>query len=114
MYPSTPASCTPPSAPTSARPSGDSTCISAAIASAWSESSPPWLPLSFVCIGFFLWLAENIATYFGAWEYPEQQSGWQLVHLGKFGSWVLLVSLSFVLVTALYRCGRRRTGPAAA
>ncbi|WP_199832512.1 hypothetical protein [Gordonia iterans] len=37
-----------------------------------------------------------------------------LVHLGKFGSWLLLVSSSFVLVTALYRCGRRRTGPAAA
>lgn len=61
------------------------------------------LPLSFVLIGFFLWVAENLATYFGAWEYPEQAAGWQLVHPGKFGSWVLLVSLSFVLVTALYR-----------
>lgn len=59
------------------------------------------LPLSFVLIGLFLWIAENIATYFGAWQYPGQEAGWELVHLGKFSSWILLVTLSFVLVTAL-------------
>ncbi|HMS75687.1 DUF817 domain-containing protein [Gordonia sp. (in: high G+C Gram-positive bacteria)] len=59
------------------------------------------LPLSFVLIGLFLWIAENIATYFGAWQYPGQEAGWQLVHIGKFSSWTLLVTLSFVLVTAL-------------
>ncbi|GEE03294.1 hypothetical protein nbrc107696_37400 [Gordonia spumicola] len=59
------------------------------------------LPVSFVLIGFFLWVAENIATYFGAWEYPDQEGVWRMVHLGKFSSWILLVSLSFVLVSAL-------------
>ena len=37
------------------------------------------LALSFVLIGFFLWLAENIATYFGAWRYPYQLHGWEPV-----------------------------------
>ncbi|GAC78588.1 hypothetical protein GM1_004_00330 [Gordonia malaquae NBRC 108250] len=61
------------------------------------------LPVSFVLIGFFLWVAENVATYFGAWEYPDQEGVWRMVHLGKFSSWILLVSLSFVLVSALMR-----------
>ena len=30
------------------------------------------LLLSFVLIGFFLWLAENISTFFGIWRYPNQ------------------------------------------
>ena len=30
------------------------------------------LVLSFVLIGFFIWIAENIATFFSAWEYPNQ------------------------------------------
>lgn len=59
------------------------------------------LSLSFVLIGFFLWVAENAATVLGAWQYPDQASAWQLVHVGKWGSWALLVSLSFVLVAAV-------------
>jgi uncharacterized membrane protein YoaT (DUF817 family) len=59
------------------------------------------LSLSFVLIGFFLWVAENAATLLGAWQYPDQVSAWQLVHVGKWGSWALLVSLSFVLVAAV-------------
>lgn len=59
------------------------------------------LSLSFVLIGFFLWLAENGATLLGAWQYPDQVVAWQLVHVGKWGSWALLVSLSFVLVAAV-------------
>lgn len=59
------------------------------------------LSLSFVLIGFFLWLAENAATLLGAWQYPDQAQVWQLVHVGKWGSWALLVSLSFVLVAAV-------------
>lgn len=59
------------------------------------------LSLSFVLIGFFLWLAENAATFLGAWRYPDQARLWQLVHVGKWGSWALLVSLSFVLVAAV-------------
>ncbi|TJY64090.1 DUF817 domain-containing protein [Arthrobacter sp. CAU 1506] len=59
------------------------------------------LSLSFVLIGFFLWVAENAATLLGAWQYPDQSQIWQMVHVGKWGSWALLVSLSFVLVAAV-------------
>jgi uncharacterized membrane protein YoaT (DUF817 family) len=62
-----------------------------------------WMPLSlsFVLIGFFLWLAENAGTLLGAWRYPNQELDWHMVHTGKLGSWALLVSLSFVLVAAV-------------
>ena len=59
------------------------------------------LSLSFVLIGFFLWVAENAATLLGAWQYPDQEQVWQMVHVGKWGSWALLVSLSFVLVAGV-------------
>jgi uncharacterized membrane protein YoaT (DUF817 family) len=59
------------------------------------------LALSFVLIGLFLWFAENAATYLGAWSYPYQVDAWTLVHPGKFGSWSLLISLSFVLVATV-------------
>ncbi|WP_412542293.1 DUF817 domain-containing protein [Longispora sp. K20-0274] len=65
------------------------------------------LAVSFGLIGFFLWLAENIATFLGAWRYPYQTDGWRPVHLAKFGSWSLLVVVSFVLVSAVTR---RRAG----
>ena len=61
------------------------------------------LAVSFVAIGFGLWLAENAATFMGAWEYPNQRDIWEAVHVGKFGSWSLLVSLSFVLVATIKR-----------
>ncbi|WP_433337765.1 DUF817 domain-containing protein [Spirillospora sp. CA-294931] len=65
------------------------------------------LALSFLLIGFFLWVAENIATFLGAWHYPHQDDGWQLVHTSKFGAWALLVSVTFVLVAQLQaRLGR--------
>ena len=57
--------------------------------------------LAFILIGFFLWVAENAATFLNAWRYPDQEAGWQMVHVGKFGSWALLVTLSFVLVAAV-------------
>ncbi|MEQ6377485.1 DUF817 domain-containing protein [Bacillaceae bacterium S4-13-56] len=58
---------------------------------------------SFVLIGFFIWIAENIATYFGAWEYPNQTEAWSLVHIGKISSWLLLVIVSFLIVATLKR-----------
>lgn len=67
------------------------------------------LGLSFVLIGFFLWVAENAATYVGAWRYPHQLDGWQPVALSKFGAWALLISVTFVLVE---RARRRRRGGA--
>ncbi|OLF11323.1 DUF817 domain-containing protein [Actinophytocola xanthii] len=65
------------------------------------------LALSFALIGFFLWLAENIATFFGAWHYPHQLETWRLVDPAKFGAWAMLVSVTFVLVAAW----RSRAGP---
>nr|WP_239588181.1 DUF817 domain-containing protein [Gracilibacillus alcaliphilus] len=59
------------------------------------------LVLSFVLIGFFIWIAENIATFFGAWQYPGQSETWGLVHLGKISSWLLLVIVSFLIVAML-------------
>jgi len=57
--------------------------------------------LSYLLIGFFIWIAENIATLLGAWQYPNQQAGWQLVHLSKISSWFLLVIVSFIIVAQL-------------
>ena len=59
------------------------------------------LALSFLLIGGALWVAENAATFLGAWKYPDQLSVWRMVHVGKLGSWALLVVLSFVLVTGV-------------
>lgn len=56
------------------------------------------MPLVFLGIGAAIWLAENIATYFDAWRYPNQHNGWELVHLGKISSWGLLIVLTFVIV----------------
>lgn len=64
------------------------------------------LALSFVLIGFFLWVAENIATYAGAWSYPDQLTGWQPVSPAKFGAWALLITVTFVLAA-----GQRRAAP---
>jgi hypothetical protein len=59
------------------------------------------LVLSFLLIGFFLWLAENAGTFLDAWNYPDQVDVWRLVHPAKFGAWSLLVSMSFVLVATV-------------
>ncbi len=59
------------------------------------------LALSFVLIGFFIWVAENIATYFGAWQYPRQKRQWAIVGPTKISSWMLLVIISFIIVAAL-------------
>lgn len=61
------------------------------------------LVLAFVLIGFFLWLAENIATFLGAWRYASQHQGWRMVDFGKFSSWSLLVVVSIILVAGLQR-----------
>ena len=72
------------------------------------------LAVSFVLIGFFLWVAENAGTLLGAWSYPNQAEIWEMVHTGKWGSWALLVSLSFMLVALLKtRDGSVRTRRAA-
>jgi uncharacterized membrane protein YoaT (DUF817 family) len=65
------------------------------------------LLLSFVLIGFFIWLAENIATFFGAWKYAYQHEGWQAVEISKLTSWSLLVIVSVIIVGEMKRFGNR-------
>lgn len=57
--------------------------------------------LSFLFIGFFIWIAENVSTFFGAWQYPNQSREWNLVHPGKITSWFLLVIISIIIVAHL-------------
>lgn len=64
------------------------------------ERSMPLL-LAFVLIGFFIWLAENISTFFSVWKYPNQLGAWSTVHLGKWSSWSLLVMMTFTIVANL-------------
>ncbi|MCS0608619.1 DUF817 domain-containing protein [Massilia solisilvae] len=59
------------------------------------------LMLAFVLIGFFIWLAENIGTFWGVWRYPNQMGAWSIVHLSKWSSWSLLVIMTFTMVASL-------------
>jgi len=59
------------------------------------------LVLSFLLIGFFIWLAENISTFFGIWRYPNQIGAWATVSVGKWSSWSLLVIMTFTIVVNL-------------
>ncbi len=59
------------------------------------------LSLSFVLIGFFVWIAENISTLFRVWQYPNQMGAWAVVHLSKWSSWSLLVIMTFTIVAHL-------------
>lgn len=70
------------------------------------------LLLSFVLIGFFIWLAENISTFFGVWRYPNQLGAWSAVHIGKWSSWSLLVVMTFTIVANLKHIRERIHVPA--
>ena len=59
------------------------------------------LLLAFVLIGLFIWLAENLATFFGVWRYPHQLGAWATVHVAKWSSWSLLVIMTFTIVANL-------------
>lgn len=58
---------------------------------------PLWL--GFGLVALFIWLAENISTFGGAWVYPDQSNGWKMVGFSKLGAWYLLMILSFVMVS---------------
>jgi uncharacterized membrane protein YoaT (DUF817 family) len=59
------------------------------------------LALGLVLVAFFIWLAENIGTFFGLWAYPHQMGAWAAVHVTKWSAWSLLVLMSFTIVTHL-------------
>jgi uncharacterized membrane protein YoaT (DUF817 family) len=56
---------------------------------------------AFLLIGFLIFLAENVGTFFGVWQYPNQIGAWAMVHVGKWSSWSLLVIMTFSLVATL-------------
>ncbi len=60
-----------------------------------------WMPLllGFGLVALFIWFAENLGTFAEAWRYPGQEQTWHMVSFGKYGSWYLLMLISFVLVT---------------
>jgi uncharacterized membrane protein YoaT (DUF817 family) len=53
-------------------------------------------------VSLFIWLAENLGTFAGAWIYPAQRHGWTMVPIEKLGSWYLLMLLSFALVMLVH------------
>ena len=61
------------------------------------------LVASFLLVALFIWLAENIATWSGAWLYPSQMDGWHPVGLEKLVAWFLLMIISVVLVAWVYK-----------
>lgn len=64
--------------------------------------------LAFTLIGFFIWVAEHISTCLGAWAYPNQVHAWTWVAWGKLSSWMLLVIISFMLVSHLKHVKTKR------
>jgi uncharacterized membrane protein YoaT (DUF817 family) len=74
------------------------------------RATPRGMPLvlAFLLIGVFVWLAENVATYLGAWQYPHQQDGWRMVDPHKLSSWALLVIVSLMIVVQLKHVKGRR------
>lgn len=72
------------------------------------------MPLLLACFltALFVWLAENVGTVTRTWLYPHQSGGWSLVHLGKLGSWFLLLIISYALVAAVNRPEPMRTSTA--
>ena len=67
------------------------------------------LTLAFIIVGFFIWLAENISTFFNAWKYPDQHQAWRLVSFSKISSWFLLVIISVIIVAQLKYVKANRT-----
>lgn len=57
---------------------------------------------SFAGVAVFLWIAENLGTWAGAWLYPSQTEEWHPVSFAKFGAWFLLMLVSVVLVTLVH------------
>ena len=66
--------------------------------------------LSFLLIGFFIWIAENAATYLGAWKYAHQHKQWQMVSLGKVNAWTLMAIVSYIIVAQLKAVKYGKTG----
>ena len=69
------------------------------------DQTPRRMPMLMgaVLVSLFIWFAENLGTFAGAWIYPSQADGWHMVPIEKMGAWYLLMLISFVLVTLVHR-----------
>ena len=76
----------------------------------WKRHRSMPLLLGLTLVAAFIWIAENLATFAGAWAYPHQAAAWAPVPLTKLGAWFLLMLISYVLVAAVQ--GVRRHEPA--
>lgn len=68
------------------------------------------LVVSFLLIGFFVWIAENMATFLGAWKYAYQHAGWQMVTTGKITSWFLMIVISIIIIIELKLIKQQQDG----
>lgn len=57
------------------------------------------LIVGFALVALFIWAAENLSTFAVIWVYPTQKHGWHAVPFNKYGSWFLLMIISFILVS---------------
>jgi uncharacterized membrane protein YoaT (DUF817 family) len=71
------------------------------------------LLLALLLVTAFIWLAENAGTYSKTWLYPGSSAQWSPVGFGKYGSWFLLLIISYTLVV-LIKAPRAITPPPAA
>jgi len=69
------------------------------------------LMLGFVLVALFIWLAENAGTFSHAWLYPAQRHAWTVVPASKLGAWLLLMIISYVMVSTLHRQRLRALPP---
>lgn len=67
------------------------------------------LLLGLTLISFFIWIGENVGTLSRAWIYPSQATHWHMVSLQKMGSWLLLMTISFIMIELMHYVRARRT-----
>jgi uncharacterized membrane protein YoaT (DUF817 family) len=60
------------------------------------------LLLGFALVAGFIFLSENVGTFTRTWLYPSQQLAWSPVSISKFGSWYLLMIISYTLVSLVH------------
>jgi len=81
----------------------------------WNDYRSMPLLLGLGLVTLFIWFAENIGTFTRTWLYPSQQHGWAMVSPAKFGSWFLLLIISYTLVSLINKprvlSEPRRTAP---
>lgn len=68
----------------------------------WRRHRRMPLLVGFFLVAIFIYAAENLGTFAGAWLYPSQRGGWVPVAPAKFGAWFLLMIISYAMVFALH------------